>query len=311
MKTSVYLVAISRDDASELFTEDQLFLTLTNQIDSLEIESGITISEPASDEPKEAPGPAYSVYQAAATYKGSIEKLREEVKELGLENFGGYNINFVPQDLRNEDKKLLIMDVDSTLIRQEVIDELASFAGRSAEVAQVTERAMRGELDFSESLRERVATLSGQPESILTDVQSRIFYTAGARTLISAFLKKGHIVAVVSGGFVQVLEPIASDLHLSYARANLLETADGKLTGQVLGTIIDSKMKNESLKEWSKAEKISSDQIIAVGDGANDILMANEAELGVAFNAKPALAEVADARINTLRLDAVRYFVGI
>lgn len=311
MKKTVHLVAISQDGAAELFTEEQLFLTLNNQISGLEINSGIMISVPTSDEPKEAAGPDYSVYQAEANYKGSIEALRAEVAELGLNVVGGFDINFVPAELRNDDQKLLIMDVDSTLIRQEVIDELASYAGRSAEVAEVTERAMRGELDFSESLRERVATLANQPESIVHDVQDRIFYTAGARQLVSTFLKKGHIVAVVSGGFVQVLQPIARDLNLSYARANLLEIEDGALTGKVLGTIIDASVKRDSLKEWAKEEKISGKQIIAVGDGANDLLLAEEAALGVAFNAKPALAEVADARINTLRLDAVRFFVGI
>lgn len=311
MKTTVYLVAISRDDSPELFTEDQLYLTLNNQISGLEIKSGILIAVPESNQEKEVAGPAYSVYQAEATYKGSLNALRKEVAELGLETLGGFDINFIPESLRKDEQKLLIMDVDSTLIRQEVIDELAAYAGRSAEVAEITERAMQGELDFEKSLRERVATLAGQPESILTDVSSRIFYTAGARTLVSTFLKEGHKVAVVSGGFVQVLEPIAGELQLSYARANLLEVENGLLTGKVLGTVIDGAAKRDALKEWAKEEKISGRQIIAVGDGANDLLMLEEAELGVAFNAKPALREAADARINTLRLDAVRFFAGI
>lgn len=311
MKTSLQLVAISQDSVSAPLPCDELHRLLVENLEGLELSLGVEGLLPAHQGEKEAEGPAYRVYLVEGSYPGSLQELRALAREKELEQVGGFSVNFAPLDLRNDEKKLLIMDVDSTLIRQEVIDELAGFAGKSAEVAEVTERAMRGELDFEASLRERVKALAGQPESILEDVHSLIFYTPGARRLVSAFLTKGHAVAVVSGGFAQVLEPLAQDLKLTYARANILEVQDGVLTGGVLGRVIDAQAKKDSLLEWAEAEGVSPSQVIAVGDGANDLLMTDQAALGVAFMAKPALAEAADARINTLRLDAVRHFVGL
>ncbi|WP_237185650.1 phosphoserine phosphatase SerB [Rothia nasimurium] len=311
MSTSVNIVAISRADAPLIATEEQLVAALQT-VEGLELESGLLMEVPASRVEREAEGPAYSVYIAAASWeRGGVEDARGALGLLDGARSLGFDLNVVPAELANDEKKLLIMDVDSTLIRQEVIDELAAAAGRGAEVAEVTERAMRGELDFEASLRERVATLAGLDESVIDEVASKVLYSPGATKLVEVFLAAGHEVCVVSGGFVQVLSPLAGYLNLSKARANVLDIIEGKLTGKVTGEVITGEVKKESLKEWAKEFDIKSSQTIAVGDGANDVLMILEAELGVAFNAKTALLEVADAQINTLRLDAVRHFAGL
>ena len=191
-------------------------------------------------------------------------------------------------------KILVVFDVDSTLIQDEVIELLADVAGKRAEVAEVTERAMRGELDFAASLRERVAVLAGLPESVFADVYQRITPTAGVQELIDAVHAAGGLVGAVSGGFTQVLTPLAAKLGLDFARANDLEVVDGKLTGKVQGRIVDRAVKAESLKEWAEASGIDLAQTVAVGDGANDLDMLAAAALGVAFNAKPIVREKAD-----------------
>ncbi|WP_237200855.1 phosphoserine phosphatase SerB [Rothia nasimurium] len=311
MSVSVNIVAISRDDAPELASEEQLVAAL-QAVEGLVLESGLLMEVPASHVEREAEGPAYTVYIAAASWeRGGVEDARGAVGLLDGPGALGFDLNVVPAELAHDEKKLLIMDVDSTLIRQEVIDELAAAAGRGAEVAEVTERAMRGELDFEASLRERVAALAGLDESVIGEVASTVLFSPGATQLVEVFLAAGHEVCVVSGGFVQVLSPLADYLNLSKARANVLEITDGKLTGQVSGRVITGEVKKESLQEWAREFGIKPSQTIAVGDGANDILMILEAELGVAFKAKPALREVADAQINTLRLDAVRHFAGL
>ena len=184
-------------------------------------------------------------------------------------------------------KFLVVFDVDSTLIQDEVIELLAEVAGRRAEVAAVTDRAMAGELDFAQSLRERVVTLSGLPESVFADVFTRIQPTLGVQELIDAIHAAGGLVAAVSGGFTQVLTPLAAKFGLDFARANDLEVIDGKLTGFVSGQIVDRQVKADSLLEWAAASGISQKHTIAVGDGANDLAMMQVAGLGVAFNAKP------------------------
>jgi phosphoserine phosphatase len=184
-------------------------------------------------------------------------------------------------------KFLVVFDVDSTLIQDEVIELLAEVAGRRAEVAAVTERAMAGDLDFAQSLRERVLTLKGLPESVFADVFARIQPTDGVQELIHAIHAADGLVAAVSGGFTQVLTPLAAKLGLDFARANDLEIIDGKLTGFVSGQIVDRQVKADSLVEWATAAGISKKSTIAVGDGANDLAMMQVAGLGVAFNAKP------------------------
>ncbi len=192
-------------------------------------------------------------------------------------------------------KYLVVFDVDSTLIEDEVIELLAEVAGKREEVAAVTERAMVGELDFAQSLIERVATLAGLPESVFADVQSRIRITTGAKESIAAIQAAGGKVGAVSGGFIQLLTPLAAELNLDFARANELEVVDGKLTGKVIGKIIDRSAKAEALREWSVASGLTN--TVAVGDGANDLEMMALADLGVAFNAKPIVREKADVVI--------------
>jgi phosphoserine phosphatase len=200
---------------------------------------------------------------------------------------------------------LLLMDVDSTLIKQEVIELLAAHAGREQEVAAVTEAAMRGELDFAQSLIQRVATLKGLPESVLPEVISRVIYSDGARELVQRMHAAGHIVGVVSGGFQQILDPLAQELKLDHALANTLGITDGLLDGTVHGQIVDRAMKEKMLRAWAAEHGISMSATIAAGDGANDLDMVTAAGLGVAFNAKPALREQAGARIDFSRLDVI------
>jgi len=208
-------------------------------------------------------------------------------------------------------KFLVVFDVDSTLIQDEVIELLAEVAGKRAEVAEVTERAMRGELDFSQSLIQRVQALTGLPESVFADVYQRITPTTGVQETIDAIHAAGGLVGAVSGGFTQVLAPLAAKLGLDFARANDLEVIDRKLTGKVIGRIVDKTVKAESLREWAELCGISIAQTIAVGDGANDLEMMAAAALGVAFNAKPIVRAQADVVIDNLDLRELLPLLGI
>lgn len=312
MSTSVNIVAISSSAAASFASEEQLRSVL-GSVEGLLLGAGSWLDLEASAVAGEALGPAYSVFVVSAVWEGSdgLAGVRAAVATLDGPGVLGFDLNVAPAHLANDEKKLLIMDVDSTLIRQEVIDDLAAAAGRGAEVAEVTERAMRGELDFEASLRERVLALAGLDESVIGQVADRVLFSPGASELVRVFLAAGHAVCVVSGGFVQVLDPLADRLKLSKARANVLEILGGKLSGQVTGEVVTAEVKRESLKQWAREFGIKPSQTIAVGDGANDVLMIREAELGVAFNAKPALVEVADIQVNVLRLDAVRFFAGL
>lgn len=223
----------------------------------------------------------------------------------------GMDTALVPAGLRSAERKLLIMDVDSTLIQQEVIELLAAYAGKREEVAAVTEAAMRGELDFTQSLHARVAVLAGLPADVVHSVRNEVKLSEGAAELVAAFKAAGHVVAVVSGGFNQILMPIAEELGLDYWQANELEIADGVLTGKVLGAVVDRAAKEKFLREWAAAEGIALEHTVAVGDGANDLDMLGAAAIGVAFNAKPAVRAVADAAINMPYLDAVRHIAGV
>lgn len=213
--------------------------------------------------------------------------------------------------LLRRSKRLVCFDCDSTLITGEVIEMLAAHAGKEAEVAAVTERAMRGELDFEESLRERVKALVGLDASVIDEVAAAIELTPGARTTIRTLNRMGYQTAVVSGGFIQVLEGLAEELELDYVRANTLEIVDGKLTGNVTGKIVDRAAKAEFLREFAADSGLKMYQTVAVGDGANDIDMLSAAGLGVAFNAKPALKEIADTSVNHPFLDEVLHIMGI
>ncbi len=208
-------------------------------------------------------------------------------------------------------KKLILMDVDSTLIQQEVIELLAAKAGVETQVREITQAAMRGELDFAQSLTARVALLKGLPASVIHEVQSEISLTPGARTLIRTLQRLGHTVAVVTGGFIEVIEPLLKDLGIEHYRANSLEVANGLLTGKTTGTVIDRRGKAVALREFADLAGVDMDQTIAIGDGANDLDMITAAGLGIAFNAKPAVRAVADSAVNQPYLDSILYLMGI
>ncbi|AKE40829.1 phosphoserine phosphatase [Corynebacterium kutscheri] len=229
----------------------------------------------------------------------------------GLTQELGIDIAIERAGLLRRSKRLICFDCDSTLITGEVIEMLAAYAGREEEVALVTERAMRGELDFEESLRERVRALAGLDASVIDKVSREIKLTPGARTTIRTLKRLGFKTAVVSGGFIQVLSGLAEELELDYVRANVLEIVDGKLTGRVIGKIVDRVAKAELLAEFAADSGLQMHQTVAVGDGANDIDMISAAGLGVAFNAKPALRDVADTSVNSPFLDEVLHMLGI
>lgn len=240
--------------------------------------------------------------------EGALAELRRTAAENGP---AGVDTAIVPAALRSAERKFLIMDVDSTLIQQEVIELLAAYAGKREEVTAVTEAAMRGELDFAQSLHARVAVLAGLPADVVDSVRAEVKLSLGAAELVTAFQEAGHVVAVVSGGFNQILRPIAEGLGLDYWVANELEIADGALTGKVIGEVIDRAAKEKYLREWAAKEGIPMEHTIAVGDGANDLDMLGAAGIGVAFNAKPAVRAAADAAVNMPYLDAVRYIAGV
>lgn len=240
---------------------------------------------------------------------GASEDLRGALAQL-TSNLG-VDIAIERAGLARRGKRLVCFDCDSTLITGEVIEMLAAHAGREAEVAEVTERAMRGELDFEESLRERVKALAGLDASVVQDVADAIELTPGARTTLRTLNRMGYRTAVVSGGFIQVLEDLAEELELDYVRANTLEIVEGKLTGRVIGPVVDRAAKANFLAEFAADSGLTMAQTVAVGDGANDIDMISAAGLGVAFNAKPALREIADTAVSHPFLDEVLYIMGI
>jgi phosphoserine phosphatase len=195
-------------------------------------------------------------------------------------------------------KFLVVFDVDSTLINDEAIELLAERAGKRQEVAEVTERAMRGELDFEASLRQRVLTLKGLDQSVLAEVSSELSPTTGARELIEAIHVRGGKAAAVSGGFIQLLAPVKAKLGFDIERANTLEVVDGKLSGQVVGKVIDRQAKADALLEWAQQLGVPQHKTIAVGDGANDLGMMEVAGLSVAFCAKPVVQQKAKIALN-------------
>ncbi|TFV76624.1 phosphoserine phosphatase SerB [Blastococcus sp. CT_GayMR20] len=212
--------------------------------------------------------------------------------------------------LARRSKRLIVLDVDSTLVRGEVIDELAARAGRAAEVARITAAAMNGELDFAESLRARVAVLEGLPVEVLDEVREALVLTPGARTLIRTLQRLGFRCGIVSGGFTQITDPLAETLGLDFAAANTLEVVDGRLTGGLVGEIVDRPGKARALARFAEQYGIPLEQTVAVGDGANDLDMLNTAGLGIAFNAKPFVREQAHTALNQPYLDAVLQVLG-
>jgi len=208
-------------------------------------------------------------------------------------------------------QRLVVMDVDSTLIQGEVIEMIAAHAGCEAEVAAVTESAMRGDLDFTESLRARVALLEGVPESALDEVYDSLTYAPGARTMIRTLKRLGYRFALVSGGFTRIIEKIAAELDIDYFAANELEVVDGRLTGRIVGDVVDRAGKAEALRHFAEQARISVKNTVAIGDGANDLDMLAAAGLGIAFNAKPLVRDQARTSVNVPYLDAIVYLLGI
>jgi phosphoserine phosphatase len=223
----------------------------------------------------------------------------------------GVDIAVQPASLLRRAMRLIVMDVDSTLIQGEVIEHLAAHSGHQAVVAEVTERAMRGELDFADSLRDRVALLAGIPASALDEVYDGLVLAPGARTLVRILRRLGYRFALVSGGFSQITDRLAEDLGIHYARANELEIVDGVLTGRIVGDVVDRAGKAVALRYFAEQVGVPVDSVVAIGDGANDLDMLEIAGLGIAYNAKALVQEAADTTVNVPYLDAILYLLGI
>ncbi len=223
----------------------------------------------------------------------------------------GVDVAVQPTNLLRHGMRLIVMDVDSTLIQGEVIEMIAAHAGCEDEVREVTERAMAGELDFEESLRQRVALLRGVPEAALDEVYDGIVLAPGARTMVRTLRRLGYRFAIVSGGFTQITDRLAADLGVHFARANELEVVDGLLTGRILGGVVDRAGKARALREFAEAVGVDVASTIAIGDGANDLDMLAAAGLGIAYNAKPRVREAADTAVNVPYLDTILYLLGI
>lgn len=238
-----------------------------------------------------------------------VEKLRAELAAEAVSQ--GIDIAVQPANMLRHGMRLIVMDVDSTLIHGEVIEMIAAHAGCEAEVAEITERAMRGELDFEQSLRARVALLKGVPATAIDEVYANIQLNPGARTLVRTLRRLGYRFAIVSGGFSQITDRLAADLGIHYARANELEIVDGLLTGGIVGEVVDRAGKARALREIAAEIGIPEAATVAIGDGANDLDMLSAAGLGVAYNAKPLVRSQAGTAINVPYLDTIMYLLGI
>lgn len=239
----------------------------------------------------------------------SVEELRRPLASVASRN--GADIAVQEATLDRRGQYLVVMDVDSTFIRDEVIDLLADEAGVMDEVAALTDRAMAGELDFEQSLRARVALLAGLPVEALERVRDRITLTPGARTLCRTLNRLGYRIALVSGGFTEIIAPLAAELGVVDVRANTLEVVDGRLTGKVVGPVVDRMGKRRALEAFAREYAIPTRRTIAIGDGANDIDMLEAAGLGIAFNGKAAARDAADTAVNVPYLDSVLFLIGI
>ena len=223
----------------------------------------------------------------------------------------GIDIAVQPATMLRRGMRLIVLDVDSTLIQGEVIEMLAAHAGHEPEVARITEQAMRGEIDFEESLRRRVRLLAGLDAAVLDRVYADIVVAPGARTMVRTLRRLGYRFAIVSGGFSQITDRLAADLGIHFARANELEIVDGRITGEIVGAVVDRAGKAEALREFAEKVGVSRDATIAIGDGANDLDMLNAAGLGIAFNARPVVQQAADTAVNVPYLDTILYLLGI
>ncbi|KAL1918187.1 uncharacterized protein VTP21DRAFT_3453 [Calcarisporiella thermophila] len=243
-----------------------------------------------------------------------VEALQNALQRIEAANEeSGINITLQKDSVLGRHRRLVIFDMDSTLIQQEVIDEIARYAGVVDQVAKITEAAMNGEIDFKESLRRRVRLLDGTPANVLQRVRDNIVFTPGAKLLCRVLKRLGYKLAVISGGFIPLASYVKQELGLDYAFANQLETSpDGLvLTGETTGPIVDSSRKAELLETIAQAEGVALGQVVAVGDGANDLPMLRKAGLGIAFNAKPHVKAQARARIDQRSLHNVLYMLGV
>lgn len=237
-----------------------------------------------------------------------VARLKAEFLQVGVEL--GVDIAFQLDSIYRRNRRLAVFDMDSTLIEVEVIDELAKAAGVGAQVTAITDRAMRGEIDFRESFKKRLALLKGLPESVLKEIADNLPLTEGAENLFAELKKLGYRTAILSGGFSYFANKLQTKLGIDYVYANELEIVDGKLTGEAVEPIVDAQRKADLLKELARKENISLEQTIAVGDGANDLPMLGLAGLGVAFRAKPLVKRSAKQAISTLGLDGILYLLG-
>ena len=238
-----------------------------------------------------------------------LDKLQASVMDVAAQE--EIDVAIQPHDLSRRSSRLVVLDVDSTLIRNEVIDLLGAEAGHRDAVAYLTERAMLGEIDYVDALKERVALLKGAKEDIIERAISKMILTAGGRTFIRTLKRLGYKVASISGGFAPFTDYLARELDLDHAYSNTLQVVDGVLTGEVEGEIIDADRKATLLEDIALREGIPLEQTVAIGDGANDLPMLKKAGLGIAFNAKPALREAADTALNVPYLDAILFMLGV
>ncbi len=240
---------------------------------------------------------------------GDIDNMRSRFLDSSRDL--GIDISFQVDNVYRRNRRLVAFDMDSTLIQVEVIDELAKAAGVGEKVSAITERAMQGDIDFKESFRQRLALLQGLDESVLSQIADRLPLTQGAEHLISTLKKIGYKTAIISGGFQFFGNHLQQKLGIDYVFANQLEIANGKVTGSVSGTVVDAQRKADILRELAQKEQISLEQVIAVGDGANDLPMLSIAGLGIAFHAKPIVKKSAKHSISNLGLDGILYLIGV
>lgn len=253
--------------------------------------------------------PLISIEMELSIPNNSLKEVQGALASIAIEN--KIDLAVEPGGLQRKSKRIVMLDMDSTLIEQEVINLLGQAAGKSSEIESITDKAMAGDLDFKTALIKRVSLLRGLNQNILTQVRDQITLTKGAKKLVDELHQQGHKVGVVSGGFIEVIEPILKSLEIDFYRANKLKIQDGVLTGEIDGRLIDSHAKRSALEEFADQERVPLEQTVAIGDGANDLEMIKAAGLGIAFNAKPKVAAAADTTISNRDLSTVLLLMGI
>jgi len=253
--------------------------------------------------------PLISIELELSIPNNSLKAVQGALALVAIEN--KIDLAVEPGGLQRKSKRIVMLDMDSTLIEQEVINLLGQAAGKSSEIEAITDKAMAGDLDFKTALIERVSLLKGLDHNILSQVRDQISLTKGTKKLVDELHQQGHKVGVVSGGFIEVIEPILKSLEIDFYRANKLKIQDGVLTGEIDGPLIDSHAKRMALEEFADQEQVQLEQTVAIGDGANDLEMIKAAGLGIAFNAKPKVAAAADTTISNQDLSTVLLLMGI